>query len=98
MNREMVAEQPQVHQDFDRYMRTYNDTTTWLAETLDGSMRTPFEFHFDGHDIIAADGSSMRTVLDDSLKDAQRIAQERSSLAFELRRRQLELDEYHDIL
>lgn len=96
---ETLAAQPSAtHEHIDRYLRTYNDTATWLAETLDGSMRTPFEFHFDGHDLIAEDGSNMRAILNDSLKDAERIAQERPSLSFELRRRQLELDEYHDIL
>ena len=52
---ERLAAQPQVHETYDRYLRTYNDTTTWLAETLDGSMRTPFTYRFSGHDMVADD-------------------------------------------
>lgn len=94
-----TAERPPIGAEFDRYLREYNDATTWLAETLDGSMRTPFEFEFDGHeDFHAADGGSMRKVFEDSLVRAQRLASERPELSFELRRTRHEWDERSDMV
>ncbi len=85
-------------EQFDRYLRVYNDTTTWLAETLDGSMRTPFEYQYDGHDLVAEDGSRLRPIFEDALVDGRRLVQRHPNLAFEIRRRQHELDEYADMM
>lgn len=82
----------------DRYRRLYNDTATWVAETLDGAMFTPFEYISDGHDLYAEDGSKMSDIFLDSLHDAKRIIAERPELAFEYRRRLLELEEYGDMV
>ena len=84
----------QLHEQFDRYRRIYTDTATWLAEALDGSMLTCFEYASDGRNIYAEDGSSMADVFLDSLNDAKRFVTEKPELAFELRRRRLELEEY----
>lgn len=95
---ETLVAQPQVHEEFDRYLRTYNDVTTWLAETLDGSMRTPFEYQFDGQELYADDGSALGHIFEDSIRDAAVLAARDPVLAFEQRRRGHELDEYHDML
>lgn len=97
---ETLAAQPHAYQreTFDRYLRTYNDTATWLAETLDASMRTAFEFTFDGQNAIAEDGTNMRTVLQKSLDDAHALAARNPQFGFEVRRRQLELEEYEATL
>lgn len=95
---ETLATQPHVHEQFDRYLRTYNDVTTWLAETLDGSMRTPFEYRFVEHELYADDGSALGQIFEDSIMDATELAVRNPALAFEQRRRRLELDEYHEML
>jgi hypothetical protein len=83
---------------YDRYTRIYNDATTWLAETLDGSMRTPFEYSFDGHELYADDGSAMGPIFDDAIAEARRLVARDPSMAFELRRRIIERGEYEDML
>lgn len=90
---EYLAEQP-----LDYEKRAKNDAETWLAETLDGNMRTPFEFTFDGRELYAEDGGACRPVFEDALKDAGTIADVNPNLLFELRRRQKEMEEYHDML
>lgn len=95
---ETLAAQPQIGEQVDRYLRTYNDVTTWLAETLDGAMRTPFTYRFDGHDFIAEDGDRLHGIFTDALADAEQLAQSNPQLGFELRRRQHELAEYNDML
>jgi hypothetical protein len=42
---------------YDHETRRYYDTVTWLAEVLPGSMRTPFEYTFDGNELYANDGA-----------------------------------------
>jgi len=77
----------------DRYLYEYDNTATWLAEVLDGSMRTSFEFHFDyGHD-----GTPLSKVFNDSLHDAERLVNEKPNLLFGLRRRHIERQEYSDM-
>lgn len=82
-------------EDFDRGYRIREDTITWLAEVLDGSMRVPTEFHFDGHELYANDGSNLRKIFEDSVQKSERDVAQNPKLAFELRRRRIELDEYH---
>ncbi len=78
---------------FDYELRRHDDKTTWLAEVLDGQMRTTFEYNFDGYDLYSRDGGSLKAVFKDSLRDAERLAVRRPQLAFELRRRLIESDE-----
>lgn len=77
---------------YDVNMRRYNDTVTWLAEVLPGSMRTPFEYSFDGQELYASDGSSLAEVFNDAVQEAQDLP------PFELRRRLIEKQEYEDML
>lgn len=91
---ETLAAQPHKTEIYDRYLRTYNDATTWLAETLDGSMRTPFEYRFEGGEMLADDGSSIERILKGSISDAEHIVRRNPELGFELRRRRIEYEEH----
>lgn len=84
--------------DFDYAERMYNDTTTWLAEVMDGQMRTPFEYTFDGQELYGKDGGALKPIFDTAIVDADRIARNDPSLAFEARRRRTEKGEYKDML
>lgn len=96
---ERVAEQPVgFRQNFDQHQRDYDDVTTLFAEMLNGSMRTPFEFSSDGQELYARDGSTMRTVFEESLESADDIADRHPNLCFEVRRRRQEIDEHYDML
>ena len=95
---EVSAAQPTIEQGFDRYIRTYNDTTTWFAEVLDGSMRTPFEYSYQGGELFAADGSALGPIFEDALREADTIATQNTRLGFEKRRRTLEKQEYTEML
>lgn len=79
-------------QEFDYEKRRYNDTVTWLAEVLPGQMCTPFDYHFDGHELYADDGSAMGKVFDDAIQQAENLP------GYERRRRRIEKAEYHDML
>lgn len=94
---ETLAAQP-TYVEYDRQQRARNDAETWLAEVLDGSMRTPFEYSFDGHELYADDGSALGPIFHDSIIDAKRISVETPALSFELRRRSVELGEYEAML
>lgn len=75
--------------------RLYDDTTTWLAEALDGTMRTSFELSFDGEDLYSQDGGSMSEVFNNSLLIAENLP---VNSGFEWRRRRHELAEYQEML
>lgn len=92
------AAQPTELLTLNREVRARNDAETWLAEVLDGNMRTPFEFTFDGRELYAADGGACRPIFENALKDAQTFARTNPNLSFEVRRRQKELEEYYDML
>jgi hypothetical protein len=79
-------------------LRQYDDTTTWLAEVLNGSMRTPFEFTFDGNELYGHDGLPLTPVFENATHDAERLAKKNPRLSFELRRRQTEEEELQDML
>jgi hypothetical protein len=83
---------------YDQEVRSHDDISTWLAEVLDGSMRTPFEYSFDGHELYARDGSALKTIFKDAICDAEKIADSSPNLTFELRRRYIEMEEYGDMI
>jgi len=98
---EKLAEQPRLnqnHEPLNQELRIRTDAETWLAETLNGTMHTSFEFSFDGQELYGEDGGSMGEVFNDAVEAAQIIAKENPSLLFELRRRQIEWTEYQDML
>lgn len=77
---------------FDIEHRRYYDTVTWLAEVLPGSMRTPFEYSFDGHELHAGDGGALEPIFDDAIREAASLP------VYEQRRRLIEKDEYLDMV
>lgn len=88
----------QREQGFDHYLRAYNDAATWSAETLNGSMRSSFEYHYDGIDLRAEDGGALGEVFDDAIRAAHLIVRSNPQLLFELRRRFIEREEYSVML
>lgn len=76
-------------------VRRYDDTTTWLAEVLEGSMRTPFEYSFDGRELYSHDGGPLGPVFKDAISEAKYLG---PGLGFELRRRNIEYNEYKEML
>jgi hypothetical protein len=85
-------------QIYNQETRIYDDTTTWLAEVLDGSMRTPFEYQFDGKELYGRDGTPLKKVFKDAISDADKIISHNPNLIFELRRRWVEMGEYQDMI
>lgn len=83
---------------FNQRERYKDDTETWLAEVLDGNMRTHFEYSCDGQDLYSQDGGAVGKIFDDAIEAAQIITKENPSLLFELRRRVIEKGEYEDML
>lgn len=83
---------------YNRELRAYHDASTWLAETLDGRMRTSFEYGFDGHELYASDGGALGPIFEEALADAKELAKRNTTLGFEKRRREIELAEYRDML
>jgi hypothetical protein len=95
-----LAEQPPKNvceHPYDRELRYRNDTVTWLAESLNGSMRSNFEFDFDGAELYGEDGQALRSIFDTAIEDAQAMAARNSGLFFELRRRIIERGELDDM-
>jgi hypothetical protein len=86
-----------ISHELDQELRYANDTETWMAEMLYGSMRTSFDFSYDGSVLRSKDGGSMDEVFDDAIESAQLIAYENPSLLFELRRRLIERGELDDM-
>lgn len=86
-----LQNRPETHQ-FNSEHRRYYDTVTWLAEVLPGSMRTPFEYRFNGHELYASDNGALRPIFEDAVKQAEHLP------VYEQRRRRVEMGEYEDML
>ncbi len=95
---EALKEQKYYTPSYSPEQALYDDTTTWLAEVLDGNMRTEFCFGYDGQELYGQDGSPLGRVFADSISDAEHLAETQPNLLFELRRRHLEYQEYEDML
>lgn len=97
----LLRRPPQAETDrpksFDREIRIRNDTVTWLAEALNGSMRTRFEFRFNGVELFGEDGEPLRQIFDNSVREAHLMTRYNPGLFFELRRRLLERGELEDM-
>lgn len=92
---EKVRDAPQEVQHFSREQRLYDDTTTWLAEVLEGHMRTPFEYRFDGRELYGRDGGALKPIFDDAIEQAKTFG---THLGFELRRRCKDKQEYQEMI
>lgn len=68
-----------------------------MAELLYGSMRSSFDFTFDGYEMRGEDGGSMDEIFDDSITEARLMTEKNPSLLFELRRRLIERGELEDM-
>lgn len=86
-----------IPEEVDSYSRERNNTETWAAEVLNGSMRTSFEYDYIGGELYSADGESLRTIFDDAIEAAQVIVEHNPGLLFELRRRIIESSELDDM-
>ncbi len=75
--------------------RLYDDVTTWLAETVRGSMQSEFAYNFDSQELRARDGSSVKEIFEDAVEAADELP---ANLYFEARRRREELREYEDMI
>ncbi len=89
-----ALELKQEYRHLDKQTRLFNDTATWLAETLQGSMRTSFDFSYKNGDIYSEDFGSMKKVFSDSLKSAEVLP---ANLGFEWRRRNYEMAEFYEM-
>lgn len=94
---EQISQLPFQEHQINYELRHRTDTETWLAEVLNGSMHTSFEFSNDGEQLYGEDGGALREVFDNAIQTAQIIVSQNPSLAFELRRRLIERDELEDI-
>ena len=94
-----AAEQLQtIPNEHDAHLRFYDDTTTLMAEMLDGSMRTVFDYYYDGHDLYSHDGGALKPLFKEAIRDAEKLVAKNPNLAFELRRRWTENGELNDML
>jgi len=89
---------PNVGYEAERYLQAYEDMATWLAESLDGSMQTSFDFHFDGNEILSDDGRGMRKIFDEAINDADEECATNPAFGFEARRRRIEREEYDQMV
>lgn len=98
----MAVAAEQINQNYieevNHYDRIRNDTETWAAEALNGSMRTTFEYSFDGTELYAEDGGELGVIFDDAIEAAAQIVQDCPTLLFELRRRLIERGELTDMV
>ncbi len=74
------------------------DLQTYFAELVNGSMRTDFEMYFDGSDLVSEDGRSLDETTKDGQVEARRIAKDTPDLWFEVRRRDIERDEFKEAM
>jgi hypothetical protein len=83
--------------EVDERLKLEHDITTWLAETLDGGMRTKFTFRFNGTELLSREGRCLGEVFDTAIEDAENTAEESPNLLFELERRLIEKSEYREM-
>ncbi len=91
----VLNENEQITRVYNPEKRALNDAQTLLAEMLDGNMRTPIEFSFDGQELFSDDGSPLGPIFEDSLHEAGKLG---PNLGFELRRVAHDKDEYGDMI
>lgn len=94
----LVEQPPTTEAILDPELGHKNDAETWLAEVLDGSMQTKFEFTTDTEDIYAEDGSSLGDVFHNAIVECEQLIKDNPALDFELPRRLEERNEYLDML
>lgn len=93
-----AAEQLQTPIVINQELQRVNDEATWLAEAIYGSMRSEFDFTFNGEDLVAEDGRELRPIFDAAITEAISLVKTSPNLLFELRRRIVEHDEYEEMI
>ena len=93
-----AAEQQITHPVIDLELERKNDEATWLAEAIYGSMRSEFDFTYNGEDLVAEDGRLMGPIFEGAIADAKELVKTCPNLLFELRRRIVEHQEYSEML
>jgi len=85
---------------YNERLRLRNDTETFFAESLYGSMRTPLEYIYDpiANELRAEDGGWLGPIFDASINNMQKKVSADPEYEFELRRRIIEKEEYQDML
>lgn len=76
------------------YLKCYDDVVTQFSELVDGSMRTTFELTNDGTDLYGRDCRSMDEITNEAVKEARILTAINPEMGFELRRRNIEREEY----
>ena len=77
----------------------FDDTTTWLAEVLNGNMHTSFSYRLESGDLVSdRDNRSIKQTFVDGVDEARQKADSDSRYQFEHRRRLIELKEYDEML
>lgn len=72
----------------------YEDETTWLAETLNGSMRSKFSFRLLNGELTASDGRQLRPIFENSKARAQALADKDPRMQAEIGRTETEWEEF----
>ncbi len=85
---------PEINQSISEF----NDTTTLLAEVLDGQMRSRFEYSLHDQELYAEGCEPLGPIFDKAISDAETKTQHDSRYNFELRRRRIERDEYQQMV
>lgn len=94
---ETLLRPPEVNA-IDHELSLLDDTTTWLAEVLPGSMKNKFDYTFDGRDLYGRDGRAMTPIFEKAIVDAENTARYNPALNFEVRRRKIEDGERADMI
>lgn len=87
---------PEIQGQRERQLRY--DLQTQFAELVDGSMRTDFELYFNGHNLIGEDGRGMDEITSKSLAEAKTMVKINPEWHYEVRRRELERQEFEEIV
>jgi hypothetical protein len=103
--RQSRAREEQRFNDFEAYKNTqelerselagiYEDETTWLAETLNGSMRSRFTFKSIDGELTAQDGRQLRGIFENSKERAKKLAARDPRMKGEVVRADIEWEEF----
>ena len=76
----------------------FDDTTTWLAEALNGNMRTAFSYSPSTEGLVAQrDNRPIKKIFVDAVEETRQKNEQDQRFGFEHRRRLVELDEYEEM-
>jgi len=79
------------------HRQKWMDSATWLAETLDGHMRTTIPLEYRDNELYSDDGREMSVIFRNAIDDAYTLAEKSPNLMFEIRRRHTEMQELDEM-